>query len=98
MSGLRSEGIAMWWRAAITEACTSATVLSFERSNDEGSFTPKFDSVTGGLSSKAPVEYSLYQFAPSAPTTTSATAPGYSASARRVGKRREERNGCSTKR
>ena len=49
----------MWCRAAITEACTSATVWSLSRSYVDGSLTPKFVSVIAGLSPSAPDEYSL---------------------------------------
>ena len=46
-------------RAAITEACTSATVLSLSSLYFDGSFTPKFVSEIAGLSPSAPDAYSL---------------------------------------
>ena len=46
-------------RAAITEACTSAIVLSLSSSNFDGSFTPKLVSEIAGLSPSAPEAYSL---------------------------------------
>ena len=42
MSGSSLLGIAMWCRAAITDACTSAIVGSLSRSYDDSSLTPKF--------------------------------------------------------
>ncbi len=59
MSGSSLLGIAMWCRAAITEACTSATVLSLSSWYFDGSFTPKLVSEIAGLSPRAPDAYWL---------------------------------------
>ena len=59
MSGSSLLGMAMWCRAAITEAWTSATVLSLSSLYFDGSFTPKLVSEMAGLSPRAPEAYSL---------------------------------------
>ena len=51
--------MAMSCRAAITEAWTSAMVLSLSSWYFDGSFTPKSVSVIAGLSPSAPEAYSL---------------------------------------